>query len=544
MNLANEASELKKHYHTIIVGSGYGGSIVAARLAQAGEKDVCLFERGKEWKPGDFPSTFVRLLKNRREEDNHLGLFDLAENKEIDVLRGSGLGGTSLINANVAIQPDSELFHDTRWPKPIRDLAGSGGLRKYYRRASRQLGVAKHPRANGLLKVKGMKGGALPGARAEALPLAVSFKDGLNVSGVEQKECIDCGDCMTGCNYKAKNTLYMNYLPLAKRLGVKIHTQIEVLHIEKNESGNFDLVYRRNSRRKLGKLRTVTASNVVLAGGSLGSTEILLRSRDNGMNFSKTLGTQFTGNADYLGIAYNNENITNVMGCGHNPNSRRGQVRPGPSIVSGVKYGMGQAFKNRFIIEDFSFPSAFVNIARRALPVVGGTDTDFNFADEVRELRQIGRDLVGWSADGALNRSMLYLLMGVDDGKGRMELDRKGRLAITWSGVPKQDIFRKMDEILYKQTEKLGGTFIRNLYLNFRKRLITVHPLGGCPLGVNSARGVVDENGRVFDGVGGYHKGLYVVDGAIMPMPIGVNPFLTISALAEKIAEEMPNSLQ
>jgi len=135
--------------------------------------------------------------------------------------------------------------------------------------------------------------------------------------------------------------------------------------------------------------------------------------------------------------------------------------------------------------------------------------------------------------------------MAVDDSGGRMSLNTKGKLEIRWPSVQNQTVFKKINKELGKHAESLGGTFIENIGWAslFGSRLTTVHPLGGCSLGEDTDHGVVDHLGRVFDGKGGVHDGLYIVDGAIIPGAIGVNPFLTISALAEKISEAMPQTL-
>lgn len=546
--ILSNPGELRDDYSTVVIGSGYGGAITAARLAERG-LPVCLLERGKEWRIGEFPDEFKELAANVRNKKHPLGLLDYYLCRDIDVLKGNGLGGTSLVNANVAIRPDPELFVDERWPSVYRDLAASGDLWRYYERAERMLRVRPHPQALELTKVQMVKKRAdqLSDARFGPLNIAVSFDpEGPNHVGVHQKPCIGCNDCITGCNVGAKNTLYMNYLPYAKQKGVEIFTQTEVLHIEKG-AGGYTVVYRRNHVDGFGAPRRLRARNVILSAGSLGSTEILLRSRENGLSVSDRLGTSFSGNGDYLGLAYNGDFRTNVMGFGNRLGSERSQVQPGPTIVSAIQYHRGKPFRDRMTVQDFSaLPSGLVNFFRFSLPALAitGLDMDEGFRDKAEELQRIGRDVAGWNPEGAENHSMVYLVMAMDDAGGRMQLDEDGRVEINWPrlrNLEKDPLFQRIDQELREHARTLGATYV---HLTRPKlfgvdNLITAHPLGGCSMGENADTGVVDADGHVYDGQGGIQEGLRVVDGAIVPSPIGVNPFLTISALAERIAERM-----
>jgi cholesterol oxidase len=221
-------------YDFVIVGSGYGGAITAARLANAKlntKPSVCILERGKEWQPGEFPESTTDVLGAVRSDLNPLGLYELLNHPDISVIKGSGLGGTSLINANVAIRPDAEVFQQFRWPASLTYEA----LTPFYDKACEVLAPAQHPRAAKLGKVKALAARAAElGIPVEVLHIAVNFDiDGPNGQGVIQKPCIDCGNCVTGCNVRAKNTLYMNYLPMAAAGGATILTQTKVEWIEK-----------------------------------------------------------------------------------------------------------------------------------------------------------------------------------------------------------------------------------------------------------------------------------------------------------------------
>src|SRR5438105_319976 len=197
-------NEHKNRYDFVIVGSGYGGAITAARLAQANlnpKPSVCILERGKEWVPGTFPETPLDGARELRSDLNPLGLYELLNHPDISVIKGSGLGGTSLINANVAIVPDREVFEQFHWPKSIT----FDDLDRHYKTAHKNLAANPHPRAAELGKVKALdKRAQQLGMKAQALDIVVNFKpEGPNDFGVNQKPCIDCGNCVTGCNVTA-----------------------------------------------------------------------------------------------------------------------------------------------------------------------------------------------------------------------------------------------------------------------------------------------------------------------------------------------------
>jgi cholesterol oxidase len=549
--LANPPGELKGEYQTVVVGSGYGGAVTAARLAERG-LPVCLLERGREWQVGEFPDTFREIAGSVRNKKHPLGLLDYYFCKDIDVIKGSGLGGGSLINANAALRPDADLFDDPRWPKLYRDLADSGQIWSYYQRAEDMLRVKQHPKGLELTKVQMIKKRAdqLQDHKFSLMNIAVNFDvDGPNHVGVLQKPCIDCNDCVPGCNVSSKSTLAMNYLPYARQKGAEIFTQIEVLYLEKS-NGGYTLHYRQNTQDRYGEPRQLRARNVVLSGGTLGSTEILLRSAAHGLKTSSRLGFGFSGNADYLALAYNTNFRTNVLGFGNHLDSPRAQVRPGPTIVSAIQYNRSRPVAERFTIQDFStLPSALVDFFRLSLPglaAVTGKDTDEGFRDKLQELDRVRKDLVRWDPDGAANHSMVYLVMAIDNAQGRMGIDGKDRLQVDWPTLATDPIFKTIAAELQEHARLLGGTFVHLGRFNpwtQTNNLITAHPLGGCCLGEDADSGVVDVDGRVFDGQGGVYEGLHVIDGAILPMPLAVNPLITISGLAERIAERLAATL-
>ena len=543
----------KERYDFVIVGSGYGGAITAARLANCDaspKPSVCVLERGKEWPVGTFPNSAQGYADQLRRDGNPLGLYELLNFDEISVLKGSGLGGTSLVNANVAIRPTAEVFELAGWPKALT-LAE---LEQYYDCAEKALNVKQHPRAAELFKVKALERRAAEiGGHAEALNLAVTFASGSNPQGVHQEKCTDCGDCVTGCNVSAKNTLYMNYLPLAAQGGAEIYTQTKVESIEKDSSaGGGWLVHGRWQKSNLeSKKFTLKARHVILAAGSINSTEILLRSAAlKGLAVSPALGTRFGGNGDFFGLSYNGEFPTETLGFGTPAAAPPVPHRPGPSIVGLVRHNKVGKPLERFAIEDLSFPSAGVRAAQLAFPLaprepLHSPETDGERARILNDL--LGRDGYG----GALNHTMLYLCMGFDDARGTFEFDRPiferdGRIRIRWDGVGEQQVFARINAELRRHARAQNGSFVPNPMWNFpgMRRLVTAHPLGGCPMSDDFTTGATDQFGRVYRNDGSVHDGLFVADGALLPSALGVNPFLTISAVAERIAAKIIASLK
>lgn len=544
----------RSHYDFIVVGSGYGGAITAARFAGTEVSDrrlsVCVLERGKEWEVGDFPDSFEGILSSTRSSANPLGLYELLNYDDISVIKGSGLGGTSLINANVAIVPEEWVFRDLAWPGDLTLET----LSPYYNRARAMLAAVPHPRAGSLPKVAALNRRAAElGTSAGALDIAVNFKrTGRNDHGVEQSPCIDCGDCVTGCNVGAKNTLAMNYLPMAKNAGAEIFTGIKVEWIEKRAEGGWR-VHGQHVRSAVDSDEfSLTADHVVLAAGSINTPEILLRSEMHGLRVSPRLGSGFGGNGDFFGLAYNGDTRTEVLGFGNHPGSSWAAHAPGPTIVSCIRYDSTIGAVQPMAIQDLSFPNGYVETARAAFTLLRGSDTDTG--DEAAERERVLHDVLGHlprHPDGALNHTMLYLCMGFDDAKGAIVFDAPffepdGRVRIRWEDAGRQIVFRRINEELRRHARSEGAAFVENpawSVFNLR-HLITAHPLGGCLVGEDYLQGAVDPFGRVFSADGSVHEGLFVADGSMIPSSLGVNPFLTISALAERIAEKKIDQLQ
>ncbi|MGH9447937.1 MAG: GMC family oxidoreductase N-terminal domain-containing protein, partial [Terriglobia bacterium] len=422
--LAKDWSERQKTYDVAVVGSGYGGAITAARISGTPfkpRKSVCILERGREWPVGQFPDQLLKVTEQVRNPiTNPTGLYEFIVFKDIAVMKGCGLGGTSLVNANVAIIPDEDVFTKLDWPRAINRSV----LDPYYAVALKMLASTPHPHATQLLKVEALERRAKEiGYQAFGLHINVNFDiDGPNPHGVPQKPCIDCGDCMTGCNVGAKNTLYMNYLPVARANGADIFTETQVDWVEKLPDGGWRIHGRRHDRL-FPEAFTLDAACVILSGGSLGSPEILLRSEAHGLSLSPRAGTGFSGNGDFFGIAFNGEYRTNVLGFGNHPDSPWRPFAPGPTIVGAIRYNRNLPLGRRMTVEDLAFPSAYVSAAMVAFGAMGGEPTVVGHESEEKARRAKDNPFEPYQPDNAMNHTMFYLVMAEDDAKGTMRLN-------------------------------------------------------------------------------------------------------------------------
>ncbi|MGB6165025.1 MAG: alpha/beta fold hydrolase [Pseudonocardiaceae bacterium] len=546
VRLASPVEDLQDHYEVIVVGSGYGGAITASRLARAG-RQVCLLERGKELQPGEYPDTDAEVLTEMQFDfpDRHVGsrtaLYDFRVNEDLNVFMGCGLGGTSLVNANVSLRADQRVFADPRWPEALRADLGTL-VEDGYRRAEEMLKPTLLPEGvAGLRKLQALadSSAALPG-RFNRAPINVTFTDHVNHVGVEQKACTLCGDCVSGCNYAAKNTVLMNYLPDARNHGAKIFTRVAVRFVERRDDRWLVHYQLLDTGRELfdAPLLCVSAETVVLAAGTLGSTEILLRSAENGLPLSDQVGMRLTGNGDVIAFSYNSDQEVNGIGWGHRSGGEVGPV--GPCITGIIDNRDQPDLEHGMVIEEASIPGALANCLPLAFDVVAredGIDTDPSLQHRIRELGRARESLVFGPYRGAVRNTQTYLVMSHDDGNGHAVLE-EDRLRIRWPHVGDQPVFQRISEALQRATEPLRGTYLTSPIWTkaLGDRLVTAHPLGGCGMAEDAERGVVNHRGQVFSGAAGsaVHEGLYVSDGSVIPRPLGVNPLLTISALAER----------
>ena len=360
-------------FDAVIIGSGYGGSVAASRLARAG-LSVCVLERGREYVPGEFPDDLSSLpghVRLDRADSSTLtgkadGLFDIRVGKKMLVLVGSALGGTSQINANVAVRADPAVFKQEAWPDKLR--LQEDPLDTWYTLAEEMLGVSPMPAAQlpekyrqlekllphlqeHVWRKNGWRKDFAPEVKCYPAKLAVTFDreqaaqpDAVqarqdrprtpNAFGVGQSPCVGCGECVTGCNYWAKNTLTMNYLPDAYRHQAQLYTGVTVVAVQSESPGGddgFTVYYRATCDRvgepvgseEIDRCFSLRANVVVLAAGPLGSVEILMRSQFNRfLQLSPRLGKGFSGNGDALAFGFDQREPVHAVGWGRNSGTR------------------------------------------------------------------------------------------------------------------------------------------------------------------------------------------------------------------------------
>jgi len=556
MRLSSSITHLSDHYKTVVIGSGYGGSVVAAHLAESGQ-EVCILERGPERHSGEYPKNTAEMLFDLQltTTSGHHGrqsaLFDLRMGRDVHVLVGNGLGGTSLINAGVVLEPAEG---------PEYQLFGTDGLGRYFENVKETLDPKRFPMESG----RPLRMGAFSAAaaandrRTRRVPLAVRFEDGPNAAGVFQRACNRCGDCITGCNFDAKGTLLYNYLPMAHRAGAEIYTGVKVRSVIPDGQGKWLVSYvplgiGRGARAPEMFLR---ASRVILAAGVLGSTEILLRSRSLGLDLSDRLGRDFSANGDALGFAYSGYLPVGgvAFGGAKRPrNPQRAMNGVGPTITM----MMEPKAPGAPIIEDAVVPSALGRAFAAALGVLSATQR-VSQGDRWPSWRSVlGPGLTG-PYRGAPHRTLSMLAIGRDSGTGKLSMV-DDRLDLAWIGASTERVYGVEEAGFEELADALHAEYIRDPFDTGLgdSTLITTHPLGGCAMGEDARQGVVDQYGRVYrgessaqqwavagpyhpgPGAGPYHRGLYVLDGSILPGPVGTNPLLTIAALARRGAEHM-----
>ncbi|MBX9964483.1 MAG: alpha/beta fold hydrolase [Burkholderiales bacterium] len=593
------------HWDIVIIGSGYGAAVAASRLARAGFRDICLLERGREYLPGEFPNdignapSHVRLDRwngpDRRAQDD--ALFDFRFGNGVITLTARALGGTSQINANVAMRADPRVFQQDRWPLELRDEFDP--LDAHYTAVERWLQVGRvakdnDPRHPGLpekyqrlTEMKAPVQRAIercwpgvepkPEVTVEPAQIAVTMvepKGGHNPYGVEQHACVGCGDCVTGCNHRAKNTLTMNYLPDAFRQGVEMFTGVNVDHLAYDEHASDGFRYRvffdetvetvlgrsqsakkpsggAGSGRRAG-LFEIRARAVIIAGGVLGSTEVLIRSGEgeNGLHVSERLGHFVSLNGDSIGFGYDQNDPVNGVGWGSRKVEAM-QAKPGPYVgptITGVLDArLGRPLRDGVVIEDGIVPGA-IETAMHEWLTSAGLMAQLSECSIRGESARSKVDPLAPSAR-ALENTQTYLVVGHDTADGRIRMRDDAGAYIEWPADRAEDPGHQ-DLLQACEAEEIGGIYLENPVLHpipkklsnalagvaLRGATLSVHPLGGVPMGDDFETGVVNHYGGVYDGkyAQSVYPGLFVLDGSIIPTSLGANPLLTIAAIAER----------
>ncbi len=596
----------------VIVGSGYGGAMAACELAgglnERGEPlRICVLERGREYLPGMFPSRWSELGGHMRfstgtqprPRGTNEGLFDFRLGPDASALLANGLGGGSLINAAVMEIPRFEQFASGLPDAVVRDLHA------LYEETKVLLGgavrgadgisdntIARHDTVAGrplkkrvALELLARQAG---GASRDAA-LTTEMKGGLNDQGIRLDRCSLCGDCMTGCNVGAKKSLDTNLLVQARRAGAEIYTGVSVMQIERlaapqpDEGGRvwqLELVHTDPGlRQKRGEPDLLLARKVILAAGTFGSTEILLRSQGRNklrrkLSLSPRLGEGFSCNGDNLaaihkmrGEARPHAEETQPL----QPSSEPGR-HVGPTIT-GIVDMRPDPGQPGFLLQEFAVPAPLARLfgelvttgdALNALP-----DADWSTHRPGRG----ERDPLAVDPQ-AMHHTMLVGFIGHDQAAGKLSLPSgyvdsalstakaaayEGGLRLEWDCAWQDGAVNRAFAAFEKAAKALGRIVpnplwrllppdLASLAGQAGGGLLTVHPLGGCAIGSDWRHGVVDGHGMVFDCAPSvdaadserpgdpWQGSLLVLDGSILPGSLGANPALTIAALSLRAA--------
>ena len=543
-----------EHFDAVIVGSGFGGSVMTHRLTEAGLR-VCLLERGRPFAPGDFPRSphaFRRAFWDP--SAGGYGMYNVWAFRHFGAVVSSGLGGGSLIYANVLLRKDADTFVNEpgveTWPVTRQDLE------PHYERVEAMLGAQAYPfehpsfrtpRTAVFMDTARRLGWdpflpklavtfANPGREPAVGELMIESEP--NLHGSPRRTCRLIGECDIGCNEGAKNSLDLNYLSAAHRLGADIRTLCEVRSFEQAD-GSWKVRYVRHDLEREGRpeatadlpLHTISADRLVLSAGTFGSTFLMLK---NLPQASEMLGRRFSGNGDLLTMARD----ARVK--------RRGRPVPllidatrGPSISAAVRFPDGAEGRG-FYLEDVGYPG-FLDWVIEATDAPGILWRARHAALRL-VLGLVGRDRktdIGGDIAAALGETQRSSSLMPLAGMGRDVPDgtityADGRLTSDWRIDRSAPYFMRVRKVMQRFASEMGARFMDNPIWHLGRRVITVHPLGGCPMGADRSTGVVNSWGEVFG-----QPGLYIADGSVMPGPVGPNPSLTIAALADRFASHL-----
>lgn len=543
--LARPVAQAKPTYDVVVVGSGYGGGVAASRLSRIGLK-VAVLERGREYLPGEFAETMLAASTAMQinGKGRHVGppdaLFDLRVGKDVHALVGCGLGGTSLINAAVCLTPDNMVLEDEAWPEEIRV---DHRLNVGYHRARQMLAPETLPMSVTPTKLASLeKAGAAIGHHVERVPLHITFGEKTNAAGVVQPPCTMCGNCMGGCNSGAKTTVHSTYLTDAVNHGAELFTGANVRLVERVNGDLWRVVFRKiGDKDSHVPVGTVTAAMVVLAAGTLGTAEIMMRSRENGLRVSDRLGWRFSTNADVMSFGYNYKEPVNSVGLPHG--SKAKVPPPGPAVVGLIDLRRRRDPLDRLALVEATVPSAMAQLMPMLL-ATGATlapeEASAGLAGLLADTRRNAESLFAGAYQGPVHHSHAFLAVGHDGAAGRI-LFEDDTAAVHWPNAGDEPVFTHISAMLRKGVAANGGTYVPNPVSNkwLGGDIMTVHPLGGCAMGRDRDSGVVDHKGRVFDAdptkrADAVHDGLYICDGSVIPRPLGVHPLFTITAVTER----------
>ncbi len=522
----------------VIIGSGFGGSVSAMRLTEKGYR-VMVLERGKRFSADDFPKTNWNLFKYLWFPAlRFFGIQNLTFMDDIWILSGTGVGGGSLVYAGTHIKPGKAFFEATEWS----DLADwEAELEPHYQTANRMLGVTENPRfwpADHMLRDIATELGKEE--TFKPTPLAIYFGEPgemvpdpfFNGEGPNRAGCIHCGGCMVGCRYHAKNTLDKNYLYFAEKNGADVRSEANVVAIRplygpQPDNARYEIVYERITDWFFKRQTTVRTQNIVLSAGVLGTVNLLLQCRDELRTLpylSDKLGRMVRSNSEALmGITAFEDEVDYSEGAAITSHFWIDDV----TSVEPVRYPRGSSFMRMLTLPLVSLNG---NGWERVWRVV---ESGFRKPLELLAVRV----LPGWAGKNTILLIMQTLenKMHFKRGRSLWTLFRMGLVSQRDENDPIPAVIEAGRDVVNRFAEKVGGAPWSAMNEVLMGTPSTAHILGGCGIAADVSQGVINARHEVFN-----YPGMLVVDGSVIPANLGVNPSLTITAMAERAMELVP----
>ena len=519
---------MERDFDVVVIGSGFGGSVAALRLREKGYS-VAVIEAGRRFKDKDFPKTSWRL--RRFLFFPRLGLTGIQRIHalpDVMVLAGAGVGGGSLVYANTLYTPPDTYFNDPQWSS-ITDWKSE--LAPWYDQAHRMLGVAENPYfspSDAAMKEAANEMGV--GHTFKMAPLGIYFGDGTNKKvadpffggvGPDRNGCTQCGACMTGCRFNAKNTLPKNYLGLAEGAGAKVFPLHTVTQIEEQPDKSW-VVTTRKSTSWFGSTKKFTARQVIVAAGTYNTQKLLHTMKNNGTlpKISDALGKLSRTNSEALtGALLKKTEVDYTKGSAITSSF----FPDDHTHVEPVRYGKGS---NLMGLLQTVMTDGFVAKERRR-QWVSQLLKNPKLIIQILNVRK-------WS-----ERTVIALVMqNVDSSvtvKGKRGFFGWHLTSKNDSDKPNATYIPAANEVVRRIADKHGG-IAGGHYGDLFNAPFTAHFVGGCVIGADKTRGVIDPYHRVWD-----YPTLHIVDGSSVTANLGVNPSLTITAQAERAFSFWPN---